>query len=134
MESSTDEKTEETIENATEEATTLPDYKYEVGEEFTVDNITYLVTETGKVTLKRIGENISGDIVIPSEVEYYKVTKIGNDAFSNSPITSLVIPGTVTELAENAVYSCDKLEKVTFELGSLRRKLSKSILVEATVM
>ena len=52
------------------------------------------------------------DLVIPSMVEGFPVTGIGNFSFCDQ-IKSLVIPETVTELNYDIFYACDSLTKVT---------------------
>ena len=59
----------------------------------------------------------SGDIVIPSSVEYktitYNVTSIGISAFySCSGLTSVTIPNSVTSIGDSAFYSCSSLSSI----------------------
>ena len=59
----------------------------------------------------------SGDVVIPSTVEYnehtYTVTKIGADAFKNSTgLTSVTIPTSITTI-EKAFNNCTSLTSIT---------------------
>ncbi len=73
----------------------------------------------------------SGDIVIPSTVEYdgntYSVTGIGNSAFySCAGITSIEIPSSVKSIGTNAFGSCISLTSVTFEDGSQLTKIGDS--------
>lgn len=61
------------------------------------------------------GEIISGELELPSHVEYnginYTVTEIGSSAFSSTNITgSLVIPNTVTEIGYQAFLFCQGLD------------------------
>ena len=62
--------------------------------------------------------NISGDLVIPSAVDYdgatYSVTEIGRRAFYNRDgLTSVTIPNSVTEIGSSAFYGCTGLTSVT---------------------
>ena len=87
----------------------------------------------------------SGDLVVPSTVEYsgktYQVTRIGNDAFSDDDyvtgvklpesinsigtyafndcdrLTKIDIPASVKSIEYRAFYSCDKLKEVTLHEG-----------------
>lgn len=58
----------------------------------------------------------TGDIVLPATVEYKGVTYTLNDlstGFKGMPITSLVMPETVTTLGNGAFQDCDQLTSVT---------------------
>ena len=60
----------------------------------------------------------SGNIVIPSSVEYegvtYSVTTIYSEAFKEcSSLTDITIPNSVTTIGNNAFYNCDALYSVT---------------------
>jgi len=63
------------------------------------------------------------DVVIPSQVEYdgdiYRVISIGDNAFANSYIESVVIPSSIFEIGDKAFYMCDFLAIVTFAEGLL---------------
>lgn len=67
----------------------------------------------GEVTITRYtGEG--GDVVIPSEIEGYPVTTIGDDAFfSNTSITNVTIPYGVTSIGDFAFGGCSALTRVT---------------------
>ena len=62
--------------------------------------------------------HVSGDVVIPSSVEYngttYNVTSIGDSAFYHcSGLTSASIPNGVTSIGEDAFFGCSGLTSVT---------------------
>ena len=65
--------------------------------------------------------NYSGSIIIPSQVDYkgrtFYVKVIGNYAFRNSAIESVIIPSSVTYIGCNAFENCNQLSKVTFNEG-----------------
>lgn len=63
-------------------------------------------------------ENISGDLVIPSEVAGVKVTSIANSAFyGREGLTSVTIPGTVESIGDQAFTSCLSLKSVKIADG-----------------
>ncbi|MBR1498583.1 MAG: leucine-rich repeat domain-containing protein [Bacteroidaceae bacterium] len=80
---------------------------------------TVLDADAKTVSVAKANNDIAGDIVIPSTVTNgnvaYTVTTISEYAFENLPITSVSIPGTVTNLGERAFGDCHKLAKITFE-------------------
>ena len=59
----------------------------------------------------------SGNLVIPEFVIYadvqYNVTSIGNKAFRNTSVTSVVIPNSVTTIGNNAFQNCQNLTTIT---------------------
>ena len=84
-------------------AETSGDYEYEVLYDGTVSITKYNGSDT--------------DVIIPSEIDGKKVTSIGDAAFENSSIVSVVIPDGVKELGWRAFASCRNLEKVTMPDG-----------------
>lgn len=52
------------------------------------------------------------EIVIPDTIEERSVTVIGEKAFSEYDMTSIVLPHTLTEIGNNAFNSCKLLEKI----------------------
>jgi hypothetical protein len=72
-----------------------------------IDGINYELnrkTKTAQVIALTGREGYTGDIIIPSSVNFngeYSVTRIANNAFSNCPeLTSVTIPNTVTSIAQ----------------------------------
>lgn len=56
------------------------------------------------------------EVVIPSVIDGYNVTSIGEYAFSNcSAITSIVMPDSITNIEANVFYGCDALTKIIFK-------------------
>lgn len=71
----------------------------------------------GDGTCKIIGMNASTDfkIVIPEQMNGYKVVEIGGAAFANRTTIGVVkIPEGVTTISEDAFSDCDKLHTVDF--------------------
>ena len=71
----------------------------------------YTLKPDGTYELVGMGECTDTDIVIPAEVNGIAVTSIGYAAFGDkgSPITSVVIPGSVKEIGIGAFVCCDYL-------------------------
>lgn len=58
------------------------------------------------------------DVIIPSTIKEYPVTSIGNDAFQNKGLTSVVIPNSITTIGVNA-FSGNQLTSITIENESV---------------
>lgn len=55
-------------------------------------------------------------VILPSTINSWPVTKIGEDAFQdNTTITSVTIPANVTEIGSNAFADCTNLTSVNYE-------------------
>lgn len=55
-------------------------------------------------------------VILPSTINSWPVTKIGEDAFQdNTTITSVTIPASVTEIGSNAFAGCTNLTSVNYE-------------------
>lgn len=59
----------------------------------------------------------STEIIIPEEIEGYKVKLLGENLFSDTDVTSVYIPATVTEISENAFANAGKLTEIICEEG-----------------
>ncbi len=88
--------------------------------EFVVDDLKYSITskENNEVSVGADSTEISGDITIPSTVEYegveYKVTSLSYRAFREChELTSAVIPEGITSIAEEAFYDCYNMTSVS---------------------
>ena len=78
---------------------------------------------TGLTISKHLTKN--KDVVVPEKLGEYTVTRIGPNAFLEAEygkecLSSVVLPDSVTELAENAFAGCKKLRSLTLGSG-LRR-------------
>ncbi len=88
-------------------------------EEVTIDGIKYdVITKAKQATIIDCDWDISGDIVIPSEITYNNVTcsvtSIGNNAFyCCEGLTSITIPNSVTSIGEKAFYGCSGVTSIT---------------------
>lgn len=74
----------------------------------------YEITDN-EVTITGLkNEGMSGAIVIPSKINGYSVTSIGDWAFWNcSSLTSVTIPNTITSIGGYAFWNCSSLTSVT---------------------
>ncbi|MCR5705015.1 MAG: leucine-rich repeat protein [Eubacterium sp.] len=71
----------------------------------------YTITD-GEVTITEYG-GTDAEVEIPKNIDGYPVTKIGRNAFyKNNTIKKVVLPETLTEIEENAFYSCS-IEEIT---------------------
>lgn len=57
------------------------------------------------------------EVVIPSAIEGYPVTKIGNYAFDNSKFVSVKLPNSVETIGEQAFAWCESLKSIDFGKG-----------------
>ncbi|MCI6770805.1 MAG: leucine-rich repeat domain-containing protein, partial [Oscillospiraceae bacterium] len=74
---------------------------------------TYTVSD-GKATINHVDKSISGNIAIPSTLDGYPVTSIGDSAFRYCEIlTSITIPDSVTCIGSDAFFYCTGLTSVT---------------------
>ena len=89
-----------------------------VAQSVTVDNIVYKVyTQAGFAELTD-GTSVTGNVVIPAEVEYegekYPVRSIYRSSFeNNTAITSVELPASVTEIYSEAFSGCTNLVSIT---------------------
>jgi formylglycine-generating enzyme required for sulfatase activity len=89
-----------------------------------VDGIYYEFSENEAIVTKRHYLNdpdYSGYIVIPEKITYldktYTIVAIGNDAFSGTSITGVVIPPSVTYIGYSAFWNCDRLSNVIIPIS-----------------
>ncbi|MCR4919622.1 MAG: leucine-rich repeat domain-containing protein, partial [Prevotella sp.] len=80
---------------------------------FQVTNESPKTCKVGVYGFRAISDDTYGVVTIPSTVEGYKVTAIGEIAFFGcSGLTKVVIPGTVTAIGEGAFFMCNGLESL----------------------
>lgn len=85
---------------------------------FEVDGIRYEAISNSKVKVISNTTPYSGNVVVPSVVEYdgktYNVTTIGDDAFLESTeLTSVTLPEGITTIGKNAFAYCSGLSEIT---------------------
>ena len=81
-------------------AKTSGDYKYEIISE---------EQKTCKISKYTGG---GGDIEIPSTIDGYTVTEIGDQAFSSSDVANVTLPETLTIIGKYAFYGCDYIDSI----------------------
>lgn len=89
-----------------------------IASDFEVDGIGYDIVSAADLTCSLTdGKNADGDIIIPEKVSYkgkeLTVISIGESAFYESKITSVIIPNLVTKIGEAAFSHCSSLVSVS---------------------
>jgi len=81
------------------------------------NGMTYTVAD-GKVTITGY-TGVGGAVTLPSTIEGYPVTSIGNGAFQwCSSLTSVTIPGSVTSIGDYAFRGCTALTSIAVAEGN----------------
>ena len=93
-----------------EESTTEPSTETQAPEPEEM-SFRYTVEGGEAVICQYLGKN--RNVVIPSEIEGYPVTRIADNAFTNANVITVSIPNTVTAIGWFAFYGCYSLESVT---------------------
>ncbi|MBO5988082.1 MAG: leucine-rich repeat domain-containing protein [Paludibacteraceae bacterium] len=92
--------------------------------EFTYEGQTlkYKVTAENEVRVEKLDDNLSGDVIIPSEVtlgkKKYKVTRLGWYSAFGRWIQSITIPSSVKSIESDAFSECDILSKIEVSKGN----------------
>lgn len=78
------------------------------------EKLAYTVNPDGVTcTVTGLGTVRKSELVIPDELDGYRVSVIDADAFFGASITSLTLPDTVVEIGSNAFFGCARLCSVT---------------------
>ncbi|WP_298763835.1 leucine-rich repeat domain-containing protein [uncultured Polaribacter sp.] len=90
---------------------------FRIGGQFNFEGFTYRVTSANPNEVSLInGNNASDDITIPTTVTQnsisFNVTTIGQDAFRDDAITSVVIPANIISIGNNAFRNTSELSSV----------------------
>lgn len=65
-------------------------------------------TETGEATITKAGSGLSGEITIPSVLDEWPVVALGERAFyNNSKVTAVTIPSTIRSVGNEAFYNSE---------------------------
>lgn len=76
----------------------------------------------GVAQITGIGAYPSTDLIIPEEIGGLPVVSVGEEAFEDSRITSVIIADTVTEINDSAFYGCENLTSVSIGKGVTKIK------------
>src|SRR5664280_459920 len=70
-------------------------------------------TNNGTITITGYNTAAGLNVVIPAATNGYPVTRIEEEAFYESSITSMTIPNSVTSIGDYAFFECTNLTSVT---------------------
>lgn len=78
------------------------------------EGLVFELNEDGEsYILAGIGECTDTDVVVPATYENLPVTEIKMSAFQRKPITSIIIPDSITAMGTNVFWGCTNLVSVT---------------------
>lgn len=79
-----------------------------------LDDYTYEVQADGTVRIIQY-DGMDSEVRVPDSIDGHKVTVIGKEAFWHSmvPITSVILPDTITTIEDSVFWDCTELESVT---------------------
>ena len=86
-------------------------------ETLTADSFDYTIDGNGEITITRYYDSDTENVVIPDHIGDHKITAIGYGAFRNRNFKSIVLPDSITTIAENAFLGCGEMESIQFGSG-----------------
>lgn len=77
-------------------------------------SFTYTVTDDG-AAITKLDQGVTGSVIIPSVIDDYPVTEIGDSAFSNcSLVTGLTVPASVVKIGSGAFSGLTGLQRFEY--------------------
>ncbi|MBR4451871.1 MAG: leucine-rich repeat protein [Clostridia bacterium] len=77
-------------------------------------SFTYTVTDDG-AAITKLDQGVTGSVIIPSVIDNYPVTEIGDSAFSNcSLVTGLTVPASVVKIGSGAFLGLTGLQRFEY--------------------
>lgn len=93
---------------------TMPVMALADDETFTYGSFTYTVKDE-EATITQLDQGVTGSVIIPSRIDGYPVTQIGENAFSGcSLVTAITLPVSVKALASKAFSGLTNLDRFDF--------------------
>ncbi|MBR2824439.1 MAG: leucine-rich repeat protein [Clostridia bacterium] len=81
--------------------------------QFAKDGVIYrIITGTDNVMIESYSGTATA-LTIPSEIEGYTVTEVGESAFENKAIVSISLPNSITVIRKRAFAGCDQLSQMS---------------------
>ena len=81
------------------------------------NTLEYTTIDNDHVSVSNAGNQLTNNLVIPSQVKYdgktYTVTHVGSSGFYEEPIVSLTLPNTIKEIGYKAFAHCTNLSDLT---------------------
>lgn len=80
----------------------------------TTSPFSYEILDDGTIEITYCDRSVEGDLEIPSEIDGYTVTSIGDELFWDcTGLTNITIPDSVTNIGDYAFFMCENLTSVT---------------------
>ena len=106
------------FDSQTENETETQDFSSENSEVDFSSMLEFELSEDGNSYIVSSGQNCTAEnVIIPSEYNGKPVTEIGNDAFANMPIKSVVFPDSIKVIGEWSFCGDNELESITIGQG-----------------
>ncbi len=115
-----------TVPTSTPVPTSKPDNKgLKKGDKIEINGIKYTALSSEAVAVTGLTNKKATSVVIADSVNVsgtsYKITKIGNSAFSGyTSLTSITIGNNITSIGKKAFYGCKKLKTLTINSNKLK--------------
>lgn len=87
-------------------------------DELTYGEYTYVIDDSGNVTITDVDESIEGNVTVPGDIDGHTVTAIGNFAFEDcAEIISLTLPDSVVFIGDFAFSFCGAMAEISIPDG-----------------